>query len=98
MPKILFLEITCCSQCPYFEYDFYYDIHTDSGCDCNHPNGKGRIIDEGELNALKDHDGPVLTAGALPGWCPLPDKSDIVDVGSDILAALFRSVKCPKSV
>lgn len=88
MPKVLFLEITCCSQCPYFEYDFYYDMHTDSGFDCNHDDGR-RIIDEGELNALKDHDGPKLTAGVIPDWCPLPDRSDVADVGQEILWRLF---------
>lgn len=86
MSKILFLEITCCSQCPYLEYDSYYDMSTDSGWDCNHSNGKGRIIDDAELKMLKHHDGPKLPVDTVPDWCPLPDKSVITDNESDTLS------------
>ena len=101
MSKILFLEITCCSQCPYLEKDGDYGMHHDSGWDCCYPDDAvwgRRIIDDGTLSALKDHDGPKLTEGAVPDWCPLADKSDMVDWGSDIMAALLKSVKCPESV
>lgn len=98
MTKILFLEITSCSQCPYLEADFYYDMHTDSGWDCNHSDGEGRIIDEGELRALEHHDGPKLPADTVPDWCPLLDRSDIVALGSDIMATLLGPVKCPENV
>ncbi len=38
---------------------------------------------------LKDHDGP---AHVIPNWCPLPNRSDIIDEGSDTLAEFFRIV------
>ena len=96
MSKILFLEITCCSQCPYLEKNSDYGMHHDSGWDCHHPDDEvwgRRIIDDGELNALKDHDGPKLTEGTVPDWCPLLDRSDIIDWGSDTMVALFKTVK-----
>lgn len=99
MTKILFLEITSCSQCPYFDADISYGMTYDSGWNCNYPDDWGRrIIDDGELKALKDHDGPKLTVDTVPDWCPLSDRSDIVDLGSDIMATLLESVKCPENV
>lgn len=100
MSKILFLEITSCDQCPYLDYNGDYGRSYDSGYDCHHPDdeiwGK-RIIDDGALKALKDHDGPKLTEGAVPDWCPLLDRDDIIDIGSDVIAALLRTAKCLKS-
>jgi len=92
MSKILLLEIKSCMDCPYYSYEPFYDMKHDSGWDCWHPDEEiegTRVIDDGELRMLKDHDGPVHV---IPNWCPLPNRSDIVDRSSDTLAEFFRIV------
>jgi len=64
--KRLSLVIKSCNDCPYFEYDAYYDMSRDSGYNCNKV-GK-RLIDEYYHKPNKCVD--------IPDWCPLPDDSE----------------------
>ena len=64
--KILQLIIRNCSECPYSEYDPYYDMSSNSGWNCN--KGLGRIISDvgGEMTDISQI--------AIPDNCPLPNK------------------------
>lgn len=71
MSKILKIIIKKCSDCPYSEYDTYYDFFYDSGYQCNYSNR--RIIDDFKLKIhnLYFDDIPI------PNWCELKDIDDI---------------------
>jgi len=64
--KILHLTIRNCSECPYSEYDPYYDMSGNSGWNCN--KGLGRILSDvgGEMSDISQI--------AIPDNCPLPNK------------------------
>lgn len=66
MEKKLFMIITSCFECPYIEYDPYYDCSRDSGFDCRLA-GR-RIINERKLKARRFIE--------IPDWCPLENMQE----------------------
>ena len=77
-----------CHNCPYSEYDSHYSMSYDSGYDCNHADGKGRIaddwkidqhrkkIEEAERLPLFPEEVTEPNPMSIPDWCPLDDKED----------------------
>ena len=63
--KILKLTINTCLECPYCEYDPYYDCARNSGYFCRKIDKQ--IIDDYELKKRKDKIIPI------PNWCPLKE-------------------------
>lgn len=74
--KVLSLEINCCAECPYCQYDGYYSMSQDSGMDCHHPKspGSGRIVNEGSYISIRNRTMENTIASGVPDWCPLDNK------------------------
>lgn len=69
MAKIVKLEVTTCSSCPFCDRNGDYGRSYDSGYDCRHEKTPHtRIIDDEEMSRGKKCSVPI------PEWCPLPDK------------------------
>ena len=77
MSKQVSVIVMSCQKCPYCRYDGHYDRSTDSGYDCKHDNGIGRIVDDYDANR---GDWP-----AIPATCPLPDYEATEDIRSTII-------------
>lgn len=91
MTKLIYLEITDCQKCPWCRYDPYWPDLADSGWYCYEPitaleHSYRLLMREQEAEEFDD---PI----PIPDWCPLPNRSDIVDLGSDIMSALIEPVK-----
>ena len=71
MRKVIVKEIESCSECPYCEYDAYYDRVRDSGYDCKLV-GK-RIIDDWDWDNTKNPNrlNKQYEKIPIPEWCPL---------------------------
>ena len=79
-----------CHNCPYMEYDSFYSMSTDSGYNCTHEDGDGRIandcqIDQYEKKQKEAERLPLFPETvedpnpmSIPDWCPLEDyKEDV---------------------
>jgi|WetSurMetagenome_2_1015567.scaffolds.fasta_scaffold14813_16 hypothetical protein len=73
MKKLVINNIKTCEDCPYFQYDPYYSMSTDSGYDCKKESR--RIIDDADMmehvkgvNRYKNE--PIK----IPEWCPLSNS------------------------
>jgi hypothetical protein len=71
--KQIKLYVKTCSECPYCQYDSDYGRSYDSGYDCKHENGVGRIIDDWALN--KNNSWGKIP---IPSDCPLKEVDEVV--------------------
>ncbi len=59
------LKLKTCEECPYFRYDPFYSMQTDSGYDCwNNDAPHMRIINDSQIGKIKWN-------YEIPDWCPL---------------------------
>ena len=72
MSKILLKIIKRCSDCPYLEYDSYYDCSKDSGYNCSLL--EKRLWNDCEIEKVEKTGKPFNFP--IPKDCPLPDKTD----------------------
>ncbi len=69
--KKLELYLNTCSECPYCQYDGNYGISYDSGYDCNHDKGSGRLVNDNYWDNLNPE---IRQKGIpIPSDCPLQD-------------------------
>jgi hypothetical protein len=67
--KKIELYINTCSECPYCQYDPNYGRSYDSGYDCYHKNGSGRLVNDNYWDKL---DYETKQKGIpIPSDCPL---------------------------
>ena len=67
--KKIELYIKTCSECPYCHYDSYYSMSRDSGFDCRHDKGSGRIVNDNYWDHLSVD---IRQKGIpIPSDCPL---------------------------
>jgi len=77
--KKIELKISGCEECPFCNYESYYDKSQDSGWDCDNSNTKHtRIINEGptdrSLRGIQNRKKVEKTLRTqIPEWCPLSD-------------------------
>lgn len=60
--KILHIEIKCCDDCPYMEFEGNYQTNAPSEYEC-----KKKYKRVGLYTESKEFEAP-------PEWCPLPNK------------------------
>ena len=75
MSKILLKIIKRCSDCPYLEYDSYYDRSKDSGYNCSLL--EKRLWDDCEIKKVEESTGKPFIF-SIPEDCPLPNEKEIV--------------------
>ena len=77
-----------CYHCPYARYDSYYSMSTDSGYDCTHEDGDGRIASDYQIDQHRKKETeaerlPLFPETvedpdpmSFPDWCPLEDHEE----------------------
>ena len=80
------LIVSSCSECPYCQYDGNYGISYDSGYDCIHRNGNGRLVD--------DHNWDKLDYETKQKGIPIPDNCPLEKIGrKHKLEKLIKKIK-----
>ena len=75
MSKVIHIEVKCCGECPFIDYD---PVHQDDIYYCGHPEslGKGREICKPGVNEQFHVD------------CPLQDKKESPDVPLTVVTGI----------
>lgn len=84
--KKIELIVNTCSECPYCEYDGHYGMSYDSGYDCKHDKGSGRLVNDNYW----DHLSPEIRQKGIP----IPSDCSLQDVGrKEKLEKLITKIK-----